>query len=109
MSMDEMKNYLTPLAKKLKDLEEEGFSIQFKFVENGLEDTATNKVYPKGELKLVKKYRFEGESNPSDMAILYAIEGTDGSKGTLVNAYGTYADEDMDEFLQEVDDKTKDT
>lgn len=38
-------------------------------------------------------YRFEGESNPSDSSILYAIAKTDGTKKLLiVNAYGVYAD-----------------
>jgi len=37
------------------------------------------------------------------MSILYAIETTDGNKGTLVDAYGLYADDDTGEFMKEVE------
>ncbi len=54
----------------------------------------------------LKKYiRFEGDSDPADMSILYAIETNDGDKGTYVDAFGTYGDQSPDtvsEFLQQV-------
>jgi hypothetical protein len=37
------------------------------------------------------------------MSVLYAIETTDGVKGTLVDAYGLYADEETGEFMKEVE------
>jgi hypothetical protein len=37
-------------------------------------------------------YRFEGMSNPDDNSVLFAISSDDGIKGTLVDAYGVYAD-----------------
>jgi hypothetical protein len=37
------------------------------------------------------------------MSILYAIETTDGTKGTLIDAYGNYSDDDTGAFMQEVD------
>ena len=37
-------------------------------------------------------YRFEGVSDPDDMAIVYAIESRDGTRGTLVDAFGVYSD-----------------
>ena len=45
-------------------------------------------------------YRFEGESNPDDMSILYAIEANDGISGTISSAYGTYADADTDRISE---------
>jgi hypothetical protein len=37
------------------------------------------------------------------MSVLYAIETADGNKGTLVDAYGLYADDDTGEFMKEVE------
>lgn len=39
-----------------------------------------------------RAYVFESGENPEDATVLYAIAGPEGPAGTLVNAYGTYAD-----------------
>jgi hypothetical protein len=45
-------------------------------------------------------YRFEGDSNPDDNSIIYAISSKDGSvKGTLVDAYGMYSESLTDEMV----------
>jgi hypothetical protein len=51
-----------------------------------------------------KFYRFEGESNPSDSAILYAVSSNKHQlKGILVNGYGIYSEPITDEMLQKLD------
>jgi hypothetical protein len=95
------KNY-TPLSEKIRELEENGFKSQYK-VENGrLMDVTMKKEYAPEEIAVKDKFRFEGESNPDDMSILYAIECSDGGKGTLVNAYGMYGDDEIDQFLNQI-------
>jgi hypothetical protein len=55
------------------------------------------------EFKVDKYYRFEGASNPSDAAILYAISSTDKKvKGLLVNAYGIYSEPVTDEMIRKL-------
>jgi hypothetical protein len=44
------------------------------------------------EFNVDEVYRFEGNSNPDDAAVLYAISSSTGLKGTLVDGYGTYSD-----------------
>lgn len=48
-------------------------------------------------------YRFEGKTNPSDNSIVYLLIKKDGSeKGMLINSYGVYASEQIDQFIQKV-------
>jgi hypothetical protein len=97
-----MENYKTPLLDKINALENEGFSAQFKLEGEELKDTNTGEKYTPKQLKLVKEFRFEGISNPDDMSILYALEAEDGTKGTVVDSYGTYADIELGEFLNKI-------
>jgi hypothetical protein len=49
-----------------------------------------------------KFYRFEGDSNPDDNAIIFAISSKDGWKGTLLDAYGVYADSLSNEMIEKL-------
>ncbi len=95
--------YMTDLEKCMNKLEDRGFMDQYK-VENGrlLSIESGREFFPE-EVKAVNFYRFEGPSNPDDMSILFAIETNDGRKGTLVDAYGFYADEEIGEFMRHVE------
>ena len=95
--------YMTDLEKCLNKLEADGFTAQYRVEEGSLISVTTDKRYSPDEVKGVNFYRFEGVSNPDDMSILYAIETSDGLKGTLVNAYGLYADDDTEAFMQSVE------
>ena len=90
-------------------LTKDGFTQDFNVVDGRLLTigSASNKSYAPDEVTIVDFYRFEGESNPDDMSILYAIEANDGVRGTISSAYGVYADTDMDDFLKQVDDLGK--
>ncbi|MEP7254020.1 MAG: phosphoribosylpyrophosphate synthetase, partial [Ginsengibacter sp.] len=63
----------------------------------------TNACLNPGEFEITEVYRFEGETNPSDEAVVYAVESKDEKmKGTLVNAYGVYADAMSDEMIKKL-------
>jgi hypothetical protein len=85
----------------------EGFTENFIAKEKGLEAPSTKKVYDPDEVKIISFYRFEGESDPADNAILYAIETNDGVKGMLIDAYGPYANPAVAKFIAEVQDISK--
>jgi hypothetical protein len=96
--------FMTDLQKCLKRLEEKGHTDQFKVEKKHLVSLKdTKKKYKAKDVKAVNFYRFEGISDPDDMSILFAIETCDGNKGTLVDAYGHYSDDDTGAFMQEVD------
>lgn len=91
-----------------KHLLAEGFNTQFKAIENGLVSLSTKKIFQPHEIKIVNFYRFEGESDPADSSILYAIEANDGERGTLTDSYGPYGDINVTKFIQQVENIHKD-
>lgn len=48
------------------------------------------RLYAPKELTLIKTYRFEGASDPSEEAIIYLIRTSDGKIGYSLDAYGIY-------------------
>jgi coenzyme F420-reducing hydrogenase alpha subunit len=95
---------MTDMESCLKRLETKGYTDQFR-VEKGklLSIKDSKKKYKAKDVMAANFFRFEGISNPDDMSVLYAIETADGNKGTLVDAYGLYADDDTGEFMKEVE------
>lgn len=88
-------------------LNREGYTADFKVTNGRLNVMGTAKEYTPEQVQIVDFYRFEGESDPDDMSILYAIETNDGVKGTISNSYGTYADSHIDAFMKQVEDLGK--
>jgi len=102
-SANDSTTFMTDLEKCLSQLEQEGYTVQFRVEKGKLVDLTSQKKYKAKEVKAVNFYRFEGISNPDDMSILYAIETCDGTKGTLIDAYGLYSDDDTGEFLNKIE------
>ena len=95
--------YMADLEKCLHKLDEKGFTDQYRIDDGKLHCFNSGRSFSPEDVKAVNFYRFEGISNPDDMAILYAIETNDGRKGTLVNAYGFYADVETERFMMNVE------
>ena len=86
----------------LDDLARRGFSDGFRVVDGNLQVLTTGKLLRPEDLVIREVYRFEGISDPDDMAIVYAIESTTGVRGTLIDAFGVYADPGMARVLAAV-------
>jgi hypothetical protein len=100
--------FMTDEEKIINKLEAQGFTDQFKVEKKLLRSMSDpKKTYKPQEIKAVNFYRYEGISDPDDMSIIYAIETCDGRKGTLVDAYGRYSDEDTGAFMQDVEIQKK--
>jgi len=95
------------LSSTTHKLSQDGYHTQFKASKSGLESLETHEVFKPDEVKIINFYRFEGESDPSDSAILYVIETSTGEKGTLTDAYGVYTDQKVSEFVQQVEEIQK--
>ena len=95
------------LASVLNKIVKDGYGENFKITEEGLQSLETEKIYGPDQVHIVNFFRFEGASDPSDSAILYVIEATDGAKGSLTDAYGMYADPEIDKFVKDVENISK--
>jgi hypothetical protein len=102
------KTEMSTLTSCTNHLLHEGYTENFVPKNEGIEAPSTGKIYIPNEVRIVSFYRFEGESDPADNSILYAIEANDGTKGLLVDAYGgPYVNQKVGKFIKEVEDIAK--
>src|SRR5215831_796479 len=80
------------LERVVDELSRRGYTEHFKAVEGGLQALGTGQRFEPKDLVIRGYYRFEGISDPDDMAIAYAIESRSGVRGILIDAFGVYAD-----------------
>ncbi len=95
---------MTTLSEVIEKLRLKRQDNEFRLTEEGF-TIGTGKFYQPNELKIIKTYRFEGESDPSDSSILYVFEGNDGTIGYSVDAYGAFSNHDdmnYDEYIRKV-------
>ena len=95
--------YMKSLATCLHTVVKEGYTEDFKMTEQGLESLQKHNNYGPEQIQIVNFFRFEGQSDPDDNAILYVIETSDGTKGTLIDAYGVYNDPKVSKFMKDVE------
>ena len=98
---------MTTMVSSLNNLIAKGFTEDYQVTISGLKALSTGKVYQPEEVKIVDFHRFEGSSDPGDESILYGIETNDGSKGTLVDAFGPSSDVKVTAFIQKVEEISK--
>src|SRR4030095_12302552 len=96
-----MNSYET-LSEALSDLAKRGYTNNFNLQCDTVDCKDIELKLRPEDFEIVEFYRFEGESNPGDEEIVYAISSKDGIKGTLVNAFGVYSDEISDEILKKL-------
>jgi hypothetical protein len=82
------------LVEAINDLQRKGYTEDFNIHSNCIRCTQKeNEVELRPDDFVVDEvYRFEGDSNPGDNTVIYAISSKEGLKGLIVDAYGTYAD-----------------
>lgn len=93
------KKQMTTLSEVLNKLEERGQGNEFRITGKGL-TLDEHRYFQPAELKIIKTYRFEGESNPDDESILYLIETSDNSIGFIIDAYGVYSNIEPENYLK---------
>ncbi len=98
----EKNNQYTTLVMALNDLSKQGYSGNFSITKEGLLNDGNGNLYSHNDAVLEEFHRFEGESNPADSSILYAVRTKEGLLGTVVDSYGAQGSETTSEFMNKV-------
>ena len=102
--METQKNEMTTLSSVLEKLRLKKRDNEFRMYPEGF-GTTPDKHYQPEDLKILRTYRFEGDSDPSDNVILYILEANDGQVGYNMDAYGAYSNHEgdgYDEFIKKI-------
>jgi hypothetical protein len=86
----------------INDLRRRGFVEHFIVVGRELRGVESGRTFGPQEVVIRAYHRFEGVSDPGDMAIVYAVEARDGTLGILIDAFGVYASSAVAAFLKNV-------
>jgi hypothetical protein len=78
------------VSEAVNGLKKRGFTLDFNLGENCL--VCHGDKYDVNDFEIVEVYRFEGNSDPADEAIVYGIRSKKGENGVLVNGYGISAE-----------------
>ena len=78
------------VSEAVNGLKKRGYDLDFNLEKNCL--ICHGNKFNVNDFEIVEVYRFEGDSDPSDEAVVYAIRSANGMKGVLVNGYGISAE-----------------
>lgn len=95
---------MTTLSHIMEKLRIKRQDMEFQMTPEGF-TPGNGKTYEPHDLSIIKTYRFEGESDPSDSIVLYIIEANDGLIGYSMDAYGAYSNHDdanYDDFIRKI-------
>lgn len=97
-----MENYDT-VTGALNGLKLKGFTKDFNISFDKLICQQDNIYLNPSEFEIIQTFRFEGETDPGDEMIVYAIASKDGAiKGVFTSAYGMYAETASTEMIKKL-------
>lgn len=88
------------VSEAINKFRQQGFTLDFNLKENCIICNANK--YNADDFEIVDLYRYEGDSDPADEAVVYAIESKSGLKGILVAGYGASSDPETTEVLEKL-------
>ncbi|PWT72149.1 MAG: phosphoribosylpyrophosphate synthetase [Bacteroidetes bacterium] len=90
------------ISEAVDGLKKRGYNIDFNLEHDQISCHTTPVSLKPSEFEITEVYRFEGDSDPADEAIVYAIESNKGQKGVLVNGFGISADDASEEMVDKL-------
>ena len=103
--MEKPKPMLT-MSQVMNKLAQKGIVKEFNMNNKGeMRLTNSEKNYEPADLTILRSFRFEGDSNPDDSAVLYVAEDKEEHKGMIIDSYGAesnYPGDRWDKFLRDI-------
>lgn len=84
---------LSGTIKRWNDL---GYTEDYKAEDDYIIALYSKKKYQSNELTIVMAYHYDGMTDPQDETEVFAIEASDGTKGTLVMSYSADHNQNTD-------------
>ncbi|WP_207924641.1 hemerythrin domain-containing protein [Pedobacter changchengzhani] len=101
--------YYTTASEAMNELAKKGYTTDFEVLkeQDCLVCKQTAQQLSPDEFIIDETHRFDGETDPGDEMIVYAISSQKHSlKGIVVNGYGTYADPDIFKIVERLKQKS---
>ena len=98
--MDSHMYHYATVSKALEELKEKGFTVDF----NNQEGRIINSPH---DFTIVHVYRYEGDSDPGDEAMVFGIKSSTGEKGVFVAGLFAFTDNSAAMVLNELSIKGK--
>ena len=95
-------NQYRTVTEALDELARRGFTANFEYLDGAFIAVDLGRAFEAEDMTIVEHHRFEGASDPEDMAVVYAVESRDGVLGVVGDAFGVYANPRLGEFLHKV-------
>ena len=100
-------NYGT-LSETINALRKEGYILDFNLHEECMVCHNQEHSLQADEFEIDAVFRFDGQTDPDDEAVVYAISSTKhNAKGILVNGYGVYNDEFSSALIEKLKNHLK--
>ena len=87
----------------LSDLKQRGYTVDFNIAFDKIICSRNEILLKPEEFEIAEVYRFEGDTDPGDENVVYAVESKTGKvKGVFASAYGTYAEAISNDMIQKL-------
>lgn len=90
------------VAEAINGLRQRGYSIDFNLEADRVYCPQRALALKPADFEITEFYRFEGESDPADEAVVYAIESKGGKKGLIVTGFGITAEGVGEEMIEKL-------
>jgi len=102
--MERSMNTFDTLSDAMSWLKQQGYDLDFNTMREVVTQPGTTVPISPEEFFIEHVFRFEGDSDPGDEAILYGISAPRfGIKGIFVDGYGVSSDSTMHDMIKRLD------